>query len=82
MLKQNYPKTKLQNVRQVPPGVLGGPPDTTPSPEYLGTAPRLEPTTTLFTLCYNATLRNYFENLHKGGKGGPPTLPVQRASTS
>ena len=60
----------------------GGPPDATPSPAYLGTLPRPEPTTTLFTLCYNATLRKYFTNLHKGGWGGPPSPLAQRASTS
>ena len=31
---------------------------------------------------YNATLRNYFTNLHKRGRGGPPALPAQRACNS
>ena len=76
------PKKKPQNVRQGPPGLPGGLPDATPSPAYLGASPQLEPITALFTLCYNAALRNYFTNLQKVGQGHPPTLPAQRASTS
>ena len=62
--------------------MLGGPPDATPSPAYLGMPLQPEPTTALFTLCYNAAHGNYFTNLQKGGWGGPPTPPAQRASTS
>ena len=76
------PRKMPQNTRQGPPGLLGGPSDATPSPTYLGASLRPERTTTLFTLCYNAALKNYFTNLQKGGWGGPPTPPAQRASTS
>ena len=81
-VKTKLPKNKATNARQGPPRAPGGPPDATPSPTYLGASLWLEPTTTLFTLCYNAALGNYFTNLHKGGWGGPPTPLAQRASTS
>ena len=86
MVHQKCIKTKLprkpRNARQGPPRVLGGLPDATPFPAYLGVPPQLEPTTALFTLCYNAAHRNYFTNLQKGRWGGPPAPPAQRASTS
>ena len=58
VLTQNCLK-RPQNLRKGPPGLLGGPPDATPSSAYLGTSPRPEPTTALFTLYYNAVLNGY-----------------------
>ena len=36
----------------------------------------------IYTIFYNATLRNYFTHLHTRGRGGPPALPAQRACNS
>ena len=57
---------KATNPRKGPPGWPGDPQDATPSPTYLGASPQPEPTTTLFTLYYNAVLSNYkFTHLQK-----------------
>ena len=50
----------LPNPRQGPPRLPDDPPDTTPSPAYLGMSLRLEPTTTLFTLYYNTAFFFFF----------------------
>ena len=66
------PRKRLQNTRQGPPRSLGDAPAATPSPVYLGASPQPEPTTTLFTLYYNAMVTNQHMYINEGGVALPP----------